>query len=120
MDDRQAAIGDTLREIRERFGHLAVSRGVPPAVVHRRPAEAPLPPWWGDRIPSGHRVIELAGAASCGKLSLALLWLAAQDRGSLVAVLDPLREFYPPSAVLAGLSLERLVVVRPPDPRETI
>lgn len=109
-----------LTEVRERYGHLALTRGVDPTRLRPRPADEPLPPWWGDRIPSGHRLIEIAGPGSCGKLSLALAWLKAHDAGGLIVVVDTEREFYPPSAVRAGLSLERLVVVHPRGPREAI
>src|SRR4051812_31470637 len=109
-----------LKEIREHYGHLAISRGIPSTALRPRPTADALPPWWGDRIPSGHRVVEIAGPESCGKLSLALAWLAAHDQGGLVAVVDLEGSFYPPSAARAGLSLERLVVVHPPGIREGI
>lgn len=77
-----------------------------------------LPPWWpgaeGYVRPS---VLELSGPASCGKLGLALLWLAAAARGGLVAVVDPAGGFYPPAAAASGLDLDQVVVVRPPDHR---
>jgi hypothetical protein len=77
-----------------------------------------LPPWWpGAQGYVRPNILELSGPPSCGKLSLALLWLAAASRGGLVAVVDLAGEFYPPAAALCGLSLERLVVVRPPDQR---
>ena len=47
-------------------------------------------------------VLELSGPASCGKLGLALLWLAAASRGGLVAVVDLAGTFYPPAAAASG------------------
>lgn len=117
----ESAITDVVREIRERHGHLAVSRGVPEQLAARRAAtHESLPPWWPDRLSSGMRVVELAGPPSCGKLSLALLWLAALPDRGLIAVVDTGRAFYPPAAASAGIDLERLIVVRPPGPREAI
>jgi hypothetical protein len=116
--DRRAALADVLRELQEQHGPLAVSKGMPPRAVSARPDADALPPWWGDRIAEGHRLVELAGPASCGKLSLALLWLTAADHGGIVAVVDTAGTFYPPSAALAGLDLDRVVFVHPPDERE--
>ncbi len=62
-------------------------------------------------------MLELAGPPSCGKLSLALLWLAALPTGGTIAIVDEAGSFYPPAAVACGLPLERLVVVRPPERR---
>jgi hypothetical protein len=64
-------------------------------------------------------VLELSGPASCGKLGVALLWLAAASRGGLVAVVDPAGTFYPPAAAASGLDLGQVVVVRPPDHRRS-
>ena len=77
-----------------------------------------LPPWWpGAEGYLRPNILELRGPASCGKLGVALLWLAAASRGGLVAVVDQAGTFYPPAAAASGLDLERLVVVRPPDRR---
>jgi hypothetical protein len=65
-------------------------------------------------------VLELSGPASCGKLGIALLWLAAASRGGLVAVVDLEGTFYPPAAAASGLDLEQVVVVRPPDRRGAV
>ena len=77
-----------------------------------------LPPWWpgaeGYRRPS---IFELSGPASCGKLSLALLWLAAAAPGWAGGRGRSGGTFYPPAAAAAGLDLDRLVVVTPPDRR---
>lgn len=119
---RAAALAAALAAIRDKHGHLAVAKGMPPAprMLQRRPEADPLPPWWPGRLGAAARVVELAGTESCGKLSLALLWLAAAVPHGLVAVVDGTRSFYPPSAAAAGLDLDRVVVVRPPGPRESI
>jgi hypothetical protein len=62
-------------------------------------------------------VLEISGPPSCGKLGLALLWLAAASQGGTIAVVDLAGTFYPPAAAACGLDLSRLVVVRPPDRR---
>jgi hypothetical protein len=88
-----------------------------------REAEAApaLPPWWpGAEGYVRPGIFELSGPVSCGKLGVALLWLAAASRGGLVAVVDLDGTFYPPSAAAAGLDLERLVCVRPPDRRGAV
>lgn len=128
--EREAAIAAVLGEVRERWGAHSLTRGylgdrgargsgiaVSHAARFRSPPLA-LPPWWpgaeGYVRPS---VVELGGPLSCGKLGLALLWLAAAWRGGLITVVDLTGTFYPPSAAASGLALDRLVVVRPPDRR---
>ena len=123
---REAAIAAVLGAVQERWGIHSLTRGYAGArasgglasrAARDRPAPA-LPPWWpgveGYLRPT---VLELSGPASCGKLGLALLWLAAASRGGLVAVVDLAGTFYPPAAAASGLDLDRLVVVRPPDRR---
>src|SRR3954471_461073 len=124
--ERDAAIAAVLGEVQERWGIHGLTRGVPDTrrsgISSSRTAPAgappPLPSWWpgaeGYRRPG---VLEVSGAASCGKLSLALLWAAAASRGGLVAVVDRAGTVYPPAAAAAGLDLDRLVVARPPDSR---
>jgi hypothetical protein len=87
------------------------------ASLAQRRAERPaLPPWWpGTEGYMRPNILELHGPESCGKLGVALLWLAAASRGDLVAVVDLDGTFYLPAAAASGLDLERLVVVRPPD-----
>jgi hypothetical protein len=123
---REAAIAAVLGAVQERWGIHSLTRGYGGARGSGAPASradsarpAPsLPPWWpgaaGYLRPT---VLELSGPASCGKLGLALLWLAAASRGGLVAVVDLAGTFYPPAAAASGLDLDRLVVVRPPDRR---
>jgi len=122
----RTAIAAVLGAVQERWGVHSLTRGYTStrgsgALASRagRAAAAPsLPPWWPN-APGYLRpnILELSGPASCGKLGIALLWLAAASRGGLVAVVDLEGSFYPPAAAASGLDLERLVVVRPPDRR---
>ena len=123
---RAAAIAAVLGAVQERWGIHSLTRGYAgargPGALASRAARAAsassLPPWWpGAEGYLRPTVLELSGPASCGKLGLALLWLAAASRGGLVAVVDLAGTFYPPAAAAAGLDLDRLVVVRPPDRR---
>lgn len=121
--EREAAIAATVDAVRQRWGAHSLTRG--PLVGHqpgRGPSAArdgqPRPPWWpGAPEYARPNVLELAGPPSCGKLSLALLWLAALPVGGTIAVVDEAGSFYPPAALACGVPLERLVVVRPPDRR---
>ncbi len=124
--ERETAIAAVLGEVRERWGIHSLTRGYEGARVSglssspRASAQTrrELPPWWpGAQGYARPNVLELSGPPSCGKLSLSLLWLAAASQGGLIAVVDLAGEFYPPAAALCGLSLDRLVVVRPPDRR---
>jgi hypothetical protein len=124
--EREAAITAVLGAVQERWGIHSLTRGysgarVSGALAFRASRAAPppaLPPWWpGAEGYLRPAVLELSGPASCGKLGLALLWLAAASRGGLVAVVDLAGTFYPPAAAASGLDLGRLVVVRPPDRR---
>ena len=120
------AISDLLGAVHERWGAHSLTRGYAGArgsgmvasLAARRAARPALPPWWpGAEGYLRPNIMELRGPASCGKLGVALLWLAAASRGGLVAVVDQAGTFYPPAAAASGLDLERLVVVRPPDRR---
>lgn len=121
--EREAAIAAAVDAVRQRWGAHSLTRG--PLVGHQ-PGRGPSaardgrlrPPWWpGAPEYARPNVLELAGPPSCGKLSLALLWLAALPTGGTVAVVDEAGSFYPPAALACGLPLERLVVVRPPERR---
>jgi hypothetical protein len=125
---REATIAALLGAVQERWGMHSLTRGYSgargsgfQAVRDVRAAPPALPPWWpgaeGYVRPS---VLELSGPASCGKLGIALLWLAAASRGGLVAVVDLAGTFYPPAAAASGLDLEQVVVVRPPDRRGAV
>jgi hypothetical protein len=119
--ERAADLAEAIREIREKQGHNAIMRGAAGQLAQRRaPAEDPLPPWWPGRLPTSQRVLEIAGPPSCGKLSLALLWLAAMRSRGLIAVVDTARTIFPPAFHAAGIDMERLVVVRPPSAREAV
>src|SRR5215207_5566026 len=120
---REATISALLGAVHERWGIHSLTRGYSgtrgSGLLASGAALPPtLPPWWpgaeGYVRPS---VLELSGPASCGKLGVALLWLAAASRGGLVAVVDLEGSFYPPAAAASGLDLEQVVVVRPPDRR---
>ena len=122
--ERGEAIAAAVGAVQQRWGPHSLTRGWPE--VHRLAGQdrAGRPPWWPREGGDGSllalprpAVLELVGPPSCGKLSLALLWLAAADQSGLIAVLDETGRFYPPSAAACGLDLERLVVVRPPSPR---
>ena len=123
---REAAIEAVLGAVQERWGIHSLTRGYAGArgsglLASRAARDAPapsLPPWWpGAEGYLRPTLLELSGPASCGKLGIAMLWLAAASRGGLVAVVDQAGTFYPPAAAASGLDLDRLVVVRPPDRR---
>jgi len=123
---REAAIEAVLGAVQERWGIHSLTRGYAGArgsglLASRAARDAPapsLPPWWpGAEGYLRPTLLELSGPASCGKLGLALLWLAAASRGGLVAVVDQAGTFYPPAAAASGLDLDRLVVIRLPDRR---
>jgi recombination protein RecA len=64
-------------------------------------------------LPLGHAV-ELCGEPASGRTSLALRILAAATRERrLAAYVDAPAELYPPAAAALGVSLERLLIVRP-------
>jgi len=65
-------------------------------------------------VPLGE-ISELAGPSSSGKTALALTVAAERTRaGQLVAYVDGRGQLYPPAAAALGVSLERLLIVRPP------
>ncbi len=70
----------------------------------------------GGGFPCG-RLSEIAGPRSSGRTSLALALLAASvGRGGLAVWVDAADAFDPASAAAAGVSLERVLWVRAPDP----
>jgi hypothetical protein len=90
-----------------------------PDVIDRRPTVLPtgrravdalLP---GGGLPRG-KLVEVAGARTSGKTSLALVAsAAAAARGERVAWIDGPAELYLPAAAALGMDLDRLLVVRP-------
>ncbi|HLU66016.1 MAG TPA: hypothetical protein VKZ63_07060 [Kofleriaceae bacterium] len=88
----------------------ALERGEPIAV-----GSGALDALLGGGIPRG-QVVELSGAASSGKATLALaVCMRALERGQAAAWIDPAGAFWPVSALEQGASLDRLLVVRVPD-----
>lgn len=68
----------------------------------------------GGGLPRG-ALIEISGAPSSGKTSLALALLAAvQTSGGAVAAVDPRGAVHAPALAAAGVDLAHLLVVRPP------
>lgn len=80
------------------------------------------PPWWPVAgVAHVPQVLELIGPASSGKLSLALLWLAALPSDGPLALVEAADwVLYPPAAAACRLDLRRLVLVRPPRRREIL
>ncbi len=68
----------------------------------------------GGGFPRG-TIASLEGPASSGRMVIAARMLAAASRRGLVAVIDDL-SLYPPDLALAGVRLERLLVVPAKDP----
>jgi len=64
-------------------------------------------------FPAG-RLVELFGARSSGKTTLAFAMLAACTRaGGIGAYIDLSQTFFAPAAAAAGIDMRRLIVVRP-------
>jgi RecA/RadA recombinase len=97
-------------------------RGEPPAAAPLRCATG-LPDvdrLLGGGFPRGG-LSEIAGAASCGRTSLALALLARTTAaGHWAAVVDASDAFDPGSAQAAGARLARVLWVRPPDPHAAL
>lgn len=71
-------------------------------------------------FPAG-RLSEIAGPPSSGRTSVAQALLThATRRGEIVAWVDAAQAFDPASAEAAGAALERVLWVRPPEPRTAI
>lgn len=70
------------------------------------------------RLGSG---VELNGEDGSGRATIALSLVAAAGRERrLSAWVDGPRELYPPAALAQGVALERLLVVRPPNPQQLV
>jgi hypothetical protein len=85
---------------------------------HRLPTGLPaLDALTGGGVPAG-RLCEIAGPASSGRTSIALALLAqATGAGEWTALVDAADALDPASAQDAGVVLERVLWVRPPDAR---
>lgn len=65
--------------------------------------------------------VELCGEAASGRTSLALRVLASAHREArLCAYVDGPGELYPPAATALGVELSRLLIVRPPAPKQLV
>jgi len=67
----------------------------------------------GGGLPLGAICEIVAERPGLGTLSLALRLAQAADGERAIFVIDPAGNFYPPAAAQIGVSLERLVIVRP-------
>ncbi|MBL9123278.1 MAG: hypothetical protein JNG90_06565 [Planctomycetaceae bacterium] len=64
-------------------------------------------------------LVEWVGLPGSGATTLALVAAREASRnGGAVVVVDPLRRFYPPAAASLGIELEKLILVRPGNPRD--
>ncbi len=67
------------------------------------------------------QLVELIGDRTCGRFSLLLAILAAAtERGEVAALIDLGDSFDPQSAATAGITLERLLWVRPPHLKQAL
>jgi protein ImuA len=103
---------ELLEELRQRIHRIerrpARREGFLP--TGRPEVDALLP---GGGFPRG-ALVDLAGGPASGKTGLALAALReAQAEGGLAAFVDGRGELYPPAAVVLGVDLARLLIVRP-------
>lgn len=73
----------------------------------------------GHGLPRG-RISELTGSSSCGKTALAFQIIAQTCRQQPVAYIDLGGCFYPPTAELAGINLQKLLLVRVDTPDQAL
>ena len=115
------ALADAIARIETRYGTRAVVRG---DVAERHDDERRIRTNGSlDRVTGGGiragEPLAFIGAASSGKLALALtVAAAAQREGGMAAWIDASASFDPLAALRAGIDLERLVVVRAADADE--
>jgi hypothetical protein len=58
---------------------------------------------------------------ACGVKWIALVTLRSLlEGGGMLVVIDPRRQFYPPAILAAGVPLESVVIIRPPNGREAL
>ena len=80
-----------------------------------------LPSWWPTPYEAAQpQLAELVGPSSGGKLTLALLWLAALPSDGPLILVDPTGQTYPPAIAACGIDVRRLVIVRPPRARDLL
>ena len=107
LEDGDAAALASLREASARWVSRERARPRYPSGVRR------LDEALGGGWPQG-RVCELVGPRSCGRTGVAMATLAAAGaRGEVAAWLDGADAFDPASAAAAGVSLERVLWIRP-------
>ncbi len=117
------ALHDALTAVRGRWGlhsivQLDAYRAHP--VADGDMAQA-LPSWWPTPgVEALPQLAELVGPGSGGKLTLALLWLAALPSDGPLVIVDPAGQAYPPAVAACGIDTRRLVVVQPPRARDLL
>ena len=112
------ALADAVATVRRRWGmHSVVSLDAYRQPLRSVPSSSTDPPlWWPSTTPAT-QLMEMGGADAGGPLALALLWLAAVPADGPLAVIDLDGCMYPPAAVVCGIDLRRLVIIRPPSRR---
>jgi hypothetical protein len=105
VQDRLAAARQVLQrcELDRRWGRGRLSTGLPAL-------DAAL----GGGVPAGALAEIVSAGEGLGAVSMALrIAVSAAGAERPIFLVDPRGEFYPPAAVRLGVSLERLIVVRP-------
>lgn len=122
--DRLAHVQNLRRQIEQRWGgHVLLDAGQSGGLARSRQYatrhavstgfDALDRALGGAGLPRG-RIVELCGARTSGKTSLALRLLGQVQRdGGLAAYVDPSRAFHPPSADALGVFLPSLLLIRP-------
>ncbi len=65
-------------------------------------------------LPAGS-LVDLHADEGAGALALALAIAARQEKLRSIVVVDSAGDFYPPAAAHAGIDLERLIILKPPE-----
>ncbi|MCE9670242.1 recombinase RecA [Myxococcus stipitatus] len=118
-EQRVGAAGSVVEQLRERIRQLQAEPRRYLSVLRTglEAVDALLP---AGGFPLG-QVVELCGEAASGRTSLALGAVAAAHREErLCAWVDGPRELYAPSAAGQGVDLERLLIVRPRAPEQSV
>ena len=115
VERSEKALAEAMATIRSRWGlHSLLS-----LETYRRPSRPATsppntpPPWWPAAIPTAN-LLELRGGTTAPPLTLTLLWLAALPSDGPIAIIDLDRCMQPSAAVVCGIDLRRLVIIRPP------